>query len=354
MRRRQQAARAFRAILWGVCLALFIQITWAVALEVGPTERIDPEYAERQRLLLTRLEERPGRPLVLALGSSRTILGLRAGRMTEALTDPPATVFNFGLTGAGPLTQQIVLRRWHARGIRPDVVLIEVLPPFFNAPGGPGVEAFWLKGNRLRACEVATVWPYHARGKRMLTEWGRSRLLTSERNRSRLRASLGLELPGDVTERTFIEDGFGWLGKDMGPIGHADRQRLLAQSHSQYRDAFGPFQPAAVQVRTLREILADCRTHGIPAALYVMPESPSFRAFYPTEQVRDFGVFLDALAREEGVPVVDARAWVGEDGFWDGHHLLPDGAAVFTDRLERAVVRPLLKALPAGSLAAAE
>ena len=41
-------------------------------------------------------------------------------------------LFNFGMVGAGPLVELVVLRRLLAEGVRPDLLLVEVLPPLFN------------------------------------------------------------------------------------------------------------------------------------------------------------------------------------------------------------------------------
>jgi hypothetical protein len=51
------------------------------------------------------------------------------------------------------------------------------------------------------------------------------------------------------------------------------------------------------------------------------------------------------LARELSVPLVDARTWIDDDGFSDGHHALPSGADQYTERFAREVLgryRPML------------
>ncbi len=84
-----------------------------------------------------------------------------------------------------------------------------------------------------------------------------------------------------------------------------------------------------------------CRREGLRAAVVVLPEGDAFRALYPPEALRKIDDYLDRLAAD--VPVIDARGWVGDDGFADGHHLLPSGASVFTARLAREALSPLLR-----------
>jgi hypothetical protein len=74
-----------------------------------------------------------------------------------------------------------------------------------------------------------------------------------------------------------------------------------------------------------------------------MPEGPAFRSWYgPGAWPRVRGL-VDGLGREFGARVIDARCWMPEDAFSDSHHLLPAPAAVFTARLGREAIAPLLR-----------
>jgi hypothetical protein len=64
-----------------------------------------------------------------------------------------------------------------------------------------------------------------------------------------------------------------------------------------------------------------------------MPESSEFRGWYGPAGYAAVTAFAQQLSGEFGVPVYDARDWVSDDGFADGHHLIPAGAEAFTDRL---------------------
>jgi hypothetical protein len=74
-----------------------------------------------------------------------------------------------------------------------------------------------------------------------------------------------------------------------------------------------------------------------------MPEGTGFRALYSADAHRQIDAFLAGLTAAHGTPLIDARTWVDDDGFFDLHHLLPKGAAVFTRRLGREAILPLLR-----------
>jgi hypothetical protein len=82
-----------------------------------------------------------------------------------------------------------------------------------------------------------------------------------------------------------------------------------------------------------------------------LPESTSFRALYPPVAEVKLSRFLADLTAEFGYPVTDARSWMPDDAFMDGHHLLRPGGEAFTDRLTAEVILPFLRARATGGTA---
>ena len=74
----------------------------------------------------------------------------------------------------------------------------------------------------------------------------------------------------------------------------------------------------------------------MPVRLVLMPESRAFRGLYGPGADDRLRAVLPA-------GVVDAREWLPDDAFNDGHHMLARGAEAFTDRLGREVVAAAVK-----------
>jgi hypothetical protein len=70
-----------------------------------------------------------------------------------------------------------------------------------------------------------------------------------------------------------------------------------------------------------------------------MPEGTVFHGWYGPGVNDELKAYLASLPAS----VTDARPWMPDDAFADAHHLLPGGAAAFTDRLATEVLRPLLE-----------
>ena len=62
----------------------------------------------------------------------------------------------------------------------------------------------------------------------------------------------------------------------------------------------------------------------------------------PSAKAEEVEAFINRLARRYEVPVIHSREWMDDAAFADAHHLLPAGAAIFTERLGREGIVPLL------------
>jgi hypothetical protein len=338
--RKRRAARGRAAVGWAALTFVGLQLALSLGVERWRPEVRDPEYGIKLAVLRRRLAERPGAPLVLALGSSRTLKGLRPELLDGA---GGAVVFNFGLTRCGPVQELIDYRRLRAAGARPAAVLIEVTPALLRQTD---VWATADQDKRMSWADLAVLGRYRPRPAEMYWNWAQARTLPWFAYRFSLLAQyLPAGLPPECCQGFNWKDvdGAGWLAvRDEGEVPAAEYRRRLAA----VRDAFAPlvedWRAAPEADRALRELLGECRRDGVPAVLYLMAEGPQFRSWYaPAAQAR-LGDYLGALARECAVPVIDGRDWVPEEGFEDGHHLRPAGARAFTRRFEREVVGPFL------------
>jgi hypothetical protein len=94
------------------------------------------------------------------------------------------------------------------------------------------------------------------------------------------------------------------------------------------------------------ELLELCLARGIKVELVLTPEDSLFRSWYGPRAKQRLRQYLAGLRGKYGVETVDARRWVADTGFSDPHHLKTAGAMVFTDRLCREVLQPLVAGAP--------
>src|SRR5262249_7701092 len=224
-----------------------------------------------------------------------------------------------------------------------------VIPMGLNRHRGRPMEERMLDPARLRADEAWDLLrSYYDRWDLALPRWLSARLLPCYRHQSELREGLRLDRARDRAGRHVdtIGNEYGWQEVRKTP---EEVARFTAIALGRYDGSLNDFYPAAGAEHALRDVLGLCRREDIPVALLVMPESGAYRALYPAETWAAVDTFLAELADEYGLEVIDARTWVSDDGFWDGHHLDSDGAAVFTDPFGREAVRPLLRRVGAAS-----
>jgi hypothetical protein len=343
---RRKSVRCRAELAWALAGIIVGHLALGLVVEcLSPAAR-DPEFTLLEEKLRERRSVEPHRPLVLALGSSRTVMGLQAARLSKTSGGP--LVFNFGIPGAGPLTQRVVLERLLEKGYRPNLVLVEVLPSFFSRRAGCPLEERLLDTARLTWPEVAELRPFYERIDKLLWPWIRGRACPTWRHQAELQDELGLALlvkdPADSAKPS--RDSHGWQPAliDDTP---AERERRTRFALDQYGRSNRDPTLGRHAIRAVRELLERCRELGIEAALVVPPEASVFRDSYVKELLDGVDGLLADLSREFGVPVHDARRWVADDGFWDAHHLLPRGADVFTERLAREALRPASQAVSA-------
>ncbi len=326
-----------------------MQAAFTVALDGGHPELYDPEYQRRLTTLRARQSEAPERPLLLVLGSSRTLLAFRPESMPSLPTSagPAVLPFNFSHYAAGPLFNLMELRRLLADGIRPTWLVVEVLPAYFAYDGEAWVMLHAALRDYALLCRYLPAWrlygDYLKRRAKLapkapkfpaeylrscLTDWDRA----GEESRLTGVCSLGgcPLLEQEVDEPTRLRRtaaAFGAMGRHLAS-----------------------FQITPTAERATRELLELCQKEGIQAVLVITPEGTEYRTWYSADAYPRLVQSLTGLCSDYGVPLVDARNWLMDDDFYDSHHVLERGALRFTRRLTDDVLRPLVRGHPSNSL----
>jgi hypothetical protein len=285
----------------------------------------------------------PGRPLVLVFGSSRTQGDLRAERLNAPADSTAPIVVNCAVLGGGPMMHQVMLRRFLDAGIRPDLAFVEVMPMALSARQGYPIEEMQQTW-RYTAAEVRGLWRYYADPARLCYHWAVTRVFPFFHYQAQLRDVLCIDIPVAGRPRFASgRDDYGWVRPvEMTPP--QEIERLTRENLKFYDSALT--QPAVAQgaLNALGDMLDLCLREHIPVVLILPPEGSAFRSYAPTVAER----LVDAvrtLAGERGVPVIDARAWVDDNGFYDGHHALVKGADQYTQRFAREALAPYLARL---------
>ena len=330
--RRRACARA--GLLWGLALFVSGQLALTALSERWRPELSAPEFGERLKRLRRLLAEAPGRPLVVALGSSRTSFGFRPDALPPCRcpAEQEPVAFNFSQLGGGPLMELHCLRRLLAGGIHPRCVLVEVLCPFFHAERTLAEETlFWrqlAQSERPRLGMPLSPW-YLLRAN-LLARYAPRLLPRNSPARREL-----------VCWRRCL-DRAGWLRHPaLPPDGYRRGLDLARHTFAAY---LAHAAIAAGPDRALRELLGVCRREGIAVLLFAAPEASELR-HWPRGAAaeKQFHAYLDGVCREYGIHWLDARSWLDDASFADGHHLLPAGAQAFTERLGRDALQPLLE-----------
>jgi hypothetical protein len=322
---------------------VFASAALAAVAELRPAIR-DPMAGDKGRQFAAAVAARPGQPIVLALGSSRTgfaFNGLYAGHLL-ALRGTPTACYNYGVPAAGPIAELQNLRRTLAAGIVPDLVVVEVLPIMLHAdPSGPH-EHRLLSPDRFDAGELARAARFGFPEPETTVKWWKARLAPWWTYRFQL---LGRASPSWLPFNLRFDfgrngDPAGWGTFPFTTVDAETKAKGLARAHGEYAPLLSVLNPGGGACDALRELINLCRERGIAVRVVLLPESTEFRAWYAPGVDDRLAAFLASLS----AMVIDARDWIPDDQFADGHHLLQAGTMAFTEKLVDRVLAPALEA----------
>ncbi|MFO0823846.1 MAG: hypothetical protein U0792_12145 [Gemmataceae bacterium] len=304
----------------------------------------DPVYGDLEaRLASVEAKNPPAAAQVLFLGTSRVGSGFDAQRISGG----SISAFNFGVPGSGPITHSLYLRRLLADGHRPNLLLLEVLPSSVD-DRDPPPETPLLNGTRFTRPEVERLATYGVPAERLLEEWKETDFHPFLGLRGQL---LGRVMPSALPSHRRHDEGRTGDNRGLHRImEEAFTPEMFAdgatRARRDYTETLAKLRPGGPAARALRDTISQARAHGISVRLVLMPEASWFRELMPPHVAARFEHWLRDLAAECGCQVLDARCWIPDSGFADGHHLLPGGAATFTDRLAAEVLTPLTEPKP--------
>jgi hypothetical protein len=320
-------------LVWSLAWFVLAQLAVIGLLEWKRPEFYDPKYGYRLNQLRVRLGQNGGRPLLIVLGTSRAEQGFRPGLLRAWPGRNAPVVFNLARGGSSPLLNLLTLRRLLDDGIHPDRLLVEIFPPSLVAErSGVTIAKATFRDFPL-LCRYPVSWKTYGfclRDRALLWHKYRSGFLDPY-------APAWLSEDACGGDRLWDAEGGEWLTIGEG-VTSLERRTLTADAYRRYFRKLQDFHIAPAADRSLRELLDQCRAQGIQVVLFLMPEASEFRAWYPPATLEQLSAYLAALQQEYGIPLIDARRWVADADFYDGHHLLLDGATVFTRRFGTEVL----------------
>lgn len=335
------AVGAFAALQLGMWV---LMDDWLPALH-------DPEYGYKLELLHRRLAERPNHALTVLIGSSRSDLGFDPESLPrQTLPDGREhLVFNFAVTGCGPVQELQMLRRLLRHGVRPERLLIEIHPLMLHQEDGFG-EEMWIEPRRMDWRDLLLVKDYVFRPCHFVWRWCRCRLAPWYSNRFLILdrfARKWLDNRAPIHPWHALSD-YGWLAcATVTPEARRSQTDYAKREYAPMLNGYRVTEPAD---RALHNLLRLCAEKQIETALVILPEGSEFRACYTPATRGRFNDYMASLSRQFDVPVYDATEWCDDDDFWDSHHLLASGARHFSQRFGRQAWADFQARFPARSL----
>jgi hypothetical protein len=301
-----------------VVAGVFAGVRWASERDPGFR---DPVYAAKRQMLTRAIRETGDHQPLVAIGSSRLDFGFRAADIEGATG---RLTFNFGVAGGGPLMTATNVDRLIASGIRPRALLIEVMPSMLHSRDHWTYEANLYPPSRFTIRERATWHSYGARS----DLWDKDPTGMGQVKSLILVRSFPWLIDRPRWHSLVVNgDSRGWNGTIFQSRTAEQRLGDMNRTRQEHRPSLAELEIEGGAAEALRDLLSRFRDR--PVRLILLPESTEFRTFYGPGANDRLMAYLGTLA----APLIDARDWVPDDQFKDGHHLLPSGAVTFTTRL---------------------
>jgi hypothetical protein len=309
-----------------------LHLALAICIETICPHWRDPEFGHRLHQLQQLCQANQTRPLILILGTSRAQNGLQPAAITFPDQTTPPLVFNAAQTGSPPVKVLLTLRHYLDAGIKPQAVLLEILP-LWLALDAPAEDVFAPIAERLGWQDLSYLEPYCDDPHHLRRLWWTQRLACWSAQRTILKSHWCPRwLPWNERLDPFWT---GMTADGFMPFLYAEptpefRQRALEHAQREYAYAFKRIVFSPRSLTALTELIDLCRHRGIALAWVEMPTSPRFRSWF-APGVWDHGhQQLAALAQQWQIPLFPADLPLEEEEFADGHHLLRSGAARYS------------------------
>src|SRR6185437_14491640 len=239
------------ALLAGLAIFIAAQLGMGLAVETVKPEWRDPEYGHRIHQLRELQANHPDRPIVVAVGSSRTLMGLDPLAMGFADEPGSPLVYNFGQTGAGPLQILLTAFRILDDGMKPTALLIELFPAALVGDGS-AEDLFQTWQTRFNRGDIERLAPYARNPRSLYRMWFAQRIAPWYALRFPLLNHWKADwLP--AAERLDFQwtglDARGWLRYPAASVPAAERVHRVAEAGESYRKQLAHFRVGAASDR---------------------------------------------------------------------------------------------------------
>jgi hypothetical protein len=326
--------------LWGLLVFAGIQMGLAAYFKRQHAFS-DFEFDRRLSALKALIVKYPDSPLFLVLGSSRSLFGIRPELLAQSPSSPLKTplIYNFSVPGGDPLQEAVYLKRLLKRGIRPQWLLIECWT-ICIAKANDLNDDLKFDMKQVEWGDLAIYRKCRGRSYVSYRDWLMTKIGRCYTGRDYLLARFApfLKTRQTKTDEILPIDPWGWNLPLRWPTDPQSHRILLDAVRARFIPELAIWKLSTIGDKSMQQMLETCRQQKIKPIMLFMPESPEFRSLYGPMLRAHVRSYFTGLADRYSALWVDTNDWLDEAAFYEGFHLVPDAAAVFTKRLEMEVL----------------